>query len=66
MKKISSYNKALKDAKKKIIELCNGTKIISHQDLLDAIDSCKRPEITSSLEDGPGTPPTDPKGGGTR
>lgn len=64
MKKISSYNKALKDVKKKVLSLLREKSIINHQDILDAIDSCKRPEIDSLL--GPGNPPTDPKGGGTR
>ncbi len=35
-------------------------------DALNLIEDCKRPEVTPSLEEGPGSPPTDPKGGGTR
>ena len=66
---MKSYNKALSVASKKIKKLTrddNGN--VSLSEVLDVIESCRRKEtsVSSLDEDGPGTPPTDPKGGGTR
>jgi hypothetical protein len=59
--KVKSYNKALRDLKKKILNIPNDN---CKEVILSLIDDSMRSE--GAQFDGVPNPPTDPKGGGTR